>query len=60
VKKTFPYLVEKEFATGGGDVPEFKWHFIKENVEFELECGGFRITPVAGTVIRYFITLETH
>ncbi|KAI5123712.1 hypothetical protein M0805_000306 [Coniferiporia weirii] len=43
VQRAFPYLVSKEFASGGGDVPEFRWHIIEDRVPFE--CAGIMITP---------------
>ncbi|THH02494.1 hypothetical protein EW026_g340 [Hermanssonia centrifuga] len=48
VQRAFPYLVSKEFASGGGDVPEFKWHIIDDRVPFEIEGTGIQITPFAG------------
>ncbi|KAH0590287.1 hypothetical protein H2248_000449 [Termitomyces sp. 'cryptogamus'] len=47
VQRSFPYLVAKEFASGGGDVPEFKWHIIEDNVPFEILDTGIQITPFA-------------
>ncbi|KAF8758327.1 RINT-1 / TIP-1 family [Rhizoctonia solani] len=47
VQKSFPYLVAKEFATGGGDIPEFRWHIIKENESFHVDGVDFDITPIA-------------
>ncbi|KAG6891073.1 hypothetical protein C0995_014162 [Termitomyces sp. Mi166 len=47
VQRSFPYLVAKEFASGGGDVPEFKWHIIKDNVPFEILDTGIQVTPFA-------------
>ncbi|QRW00304.1 beta-lactamase superfamily protein [Ceratobasidium sp. AG-Ba] len=47
VQRSFPYLVAKEFATGGGDIPEFRWHIIKENEPFRVEGVEFDITPIA-------------
>ncbi|KAG8722383.1 hypothetical protein FRC08_002864 [Ceratobasidium sp. 394] len=47
VQRSFPYLVAKEFATGGGDIPEFRWHIIKENEPFRIEGVDFDITPIA-------------
>ncbi|KAF8744205.1 RINT-1 / TIP-1 family, partial [Rhizoctonia solani] len=47
VQKSFPYLVAKEFATGGGDIPEFRWHIIKENEPFRVDGVDFDITPIA-------------
>ncbi|KAI0702421.1 beta-lactamase-like protein [Cytidiella melzeri] len=45
VQRAFPYLVSKEFASGGGDVPEFKWHIIEDRVHFEIENTGIKIMP---------------
>ncbi|KAK0456408.1 beta-lactamase-like protein [Armillaria borealis] len=45
VQRCFPYLVSKEFASGGGDVPEFKWHIIDDKVPFEIEDTGIMVTP---------------
>ncbi|KAF8559358.1 hypothetical protein OG21DRAFT_1431426 [Imleria badia] len=45
VQRAFPYLVAREFASGGGDVPEFKWHIIEDKVPFEIKDTGIRITP---------------
>ncbi|KAJ7102340.1 beta-lactamase-like protein [Mycena belliarum] len=46
VKKMFPYLVSKEFATGGGDIPEFVWHVCIDNAKpFEINNTGIMITP---------------
>ncbi|KAF8898473.1 beta-lactamase-like protein [Infundibulicybe gibba] len=45
VQRSFPYLVAKEFASGGGDVPEFKWHIITDKVPFEITDTGIEITP---------------
>ncbi|RDX56205.1 hypothetical protein OH76DRAFT_1396546 [Lentinus brumalis] len=47
VKIAFPYLVQKEFATGGGDVPEFRWHFIADRQPFEIEGTGITVRPFA-------------
>ncbi|PFH54760.1 hypothetical protein AMATHDRAFT_72527 [Amanita thiersii Skay4041] len=47
VQRSFPYLVSKEFASGGGDVPEFKWHIIYDKTPFEIGDTGIRITPFA-------------
>lgn len=47
VERTFPYLVNKAFATGGGDVAEFRWHVFEDDKPFEVEsCGGVRVTPL--------------
>lgn len=45
VQRSFPYLVSKEFASGGGDVPDFEWHIIEDKVPFEIKDTGVRITP---------------
>ncbi|KAG5648258.1 hypothetical protein DXG03_006216 [Asterophora parasitica] len=45
VQRSFPYLVSKEFASGGGDVPEFKWHIIRDTVPFEIQDTGIFVTP---------------
>ncbi|KAG6885707.1 hypothetical protein C0993_010879 [Termitomyces sp. T159_Od127] len=47
VRRSFPYLVAKEFASGGGDVPEFKWHIIKDSIPFEILDTGIQVTPFA-------------
>ncbi|OBZ79141.1 hypothetical protein A0H81_00457 [Grifola frondosa] len=47
VQRAFPYLVSKEFASGGGDVPEFKWHIIEDRVPFEIGDTGIQILPFA-------------
>ncbi|KAI0343996.1 hypothetical protein BDW22DRAFT_1328077 [Trametopsis cervina] len=54
VQRAFPYLVSKEFASGGGDVPEFKWHIIEDKVPFEIENTGIKITPFAVHHGRFF------
>ncbi|KAF9480604.1 hypothetical protein BDN70DRAFT_856608 [Pholiota conissans] len=45
VQVSFPYLVSKERASGGGDVPEFKWHVIEDQVPFEINDTGIYVTP---------------
>ncbi|KAH9912236.1 beta-lactamase-like protein, partial [Epithele typhae] len=48
VKVTFPYLVRKEFASGGGDVPEFRWHpWLEDRHTFEILDTGIKVTPLA-------------
>ncbi|KAG8748051.1 hypothetical protein FRC10_009803 [Ceratobasidium sp. 414] len=59
VQRSFPYLVAKEFATGGGDIPEFRWHIIKENEPFRIEGVDFDITPIAVHHGRLFTNDET-
>ncbi|KAG8895519.1 hypothetical protein FRB99_000500 [Tulasnella sp. 403] len=46
IKRAFPYLVSKGFATGGGDVPEFRWHIIEEHVPFAIGEDAFWVTPI--------------
>lgn len=56
VQRAFPYLVSKEFASGGGDVPEFKWHIIEDRMPFEIGDTGIRITPFSVQHGRIFST----
>ncbi|KAF9458325.1 beta-lactamase-like protein [Collybia nuda] len=56
VKRSFPYLVTKEYASGGGDVPEFKWHFITDDEPFEILDTGIRVTPFLVHHGRVFLT----
>ncbi|KAH6916818.1 beta-lactamase-like protein [Coprinopsis sp. MPI-PUGE-AT-0042] len=58
VKRCFPYLVAKEFASGGGDVPEFKFHIIHDQVPFEIGETGVTITPFSVHHGRLFSTVE--
>ncbi|OJA07623.1 hypothetical protein AZE42_01128 [Rhizopogon vesiculosus] len=57
VQRSFPYLVSKEFASGGGDVPEFQWHIIEDKVPFEIKDTGVRITPFLVHHGRLFSTI---
>ncbi|KAI4528246.1 hypothetical protein K525DRAFT_291266 [Schizophyllum commune Loenen D] len=45
VERSFPYLVSKAFASGGGDVPEFVWHIIEDGVPFQILDTDVWITP---------------
>ncbi|KAH8100484.1 beta-lactamase-like protein [Cristinia sonorae] len=56
IQRSFPYLVSKEFASGGGDVPEFKWHIIDDRKPFEIQDTGIRISPFAVHHGRIFST----
>ncbi|CAL1696278.1 unnamed protein product [Somion occarium] len=56
VQRAFPYLVAKEYASGGGDVPEFKWHIIEDRVPFEIEDTGVFIKPFSVHHGRIFST----
>ncbi|KAJ1302753.1 hypothetical protein OPQ81_003062 [Rhizoctonia solani] len=46
VKRGFPYLVSKEFATGSGHIPQFKWHLIESNKPLRLDAIDFDIIPI--------------
>ncbi|CAE6399228.1 unnamed protein product [Rhizoctonia solani] len=46
VKRGFPYLVSKDFATGSGHIPQFKWHIIESNRPLRLDGVDFDITPI--------------
>ncbi|KAI0067920.1 hypothetical protein BV25DRAFT_888186 [Artomyces pyxidatus] len=45
VERSFPYMVNKEFRSGGGDVPEFIWHIFEDKVPVEIEGSGIIFTP---------------
>ncbi|KAJ7275454.1 beta-lactamase-like protein [Mycena haematopus] len=46
IKRMFPYLVSKEFASGGGDIPEFVWHVCIDNaIPFEINDTSIMVTP---------------
>ncbi|CAE6495800.1 unnamed protein product [Rhizoctonia solani] len=46
VRRGFPYLVSKEFATGSGHIPQFKWHIIESYKPLRLDGLDFDIVPV--------------
>ncbi|KAG7099578.1 hypothetical protein E1B28_001408 [Marasmius oreades] len=56
VKRSFPYLVSKEYASGGGDVPDFIWHIIEDGVPFEVNDTGVFVTPFSVQHGRFFST----
>ncbi|KAL0950713.1 hypothetical protein HGRIS_007489 [Hohenbuehelia grisea] len=60
VQRSFPYLVMKEFASGGGDVPEFKWHIISDKVPFEIQDTGIFVTPFSVHHGRIFAPSPPH
>ncbi|OCH87504.1 hypothetical protein OBBRIDRAFT_820602 [Obba rivulosa] len=60
VQRSFPYLIAKEYASGGGDVPEFKWHIIEDHVPFEIGDTGVYITPFAVHHGRIFAEAPPH
>ncbi|KAJ7275455.1 beta-lactamase-like protein [Mycena haematopus] len=46
IKRMFPYLVSKEFASGGGLIPEFVWHVCIDNaIPFEINDTSIMVTP---------------
>ncbi|KAJ8084387.1 hypothetical protein PM082_003156 [Marasmius tenuissimus] len=57
VKRSFPYLVSKEYASGGGDVPDFVYHLIEDGVPFEINDTGVFVTPFSVHHGRIFSTL---
>src|SRR5436305_6051660 len=44
----FPYMVDPLKATGGGDIPSFKWHPFDETQPFFSipTCGNIEIIPL--------------
>ncbi|KII93635.1 hypothetical protein PLICRDRAFT_35866 [Plicaturopsis crispa FD-325 SS-3] len=56
-QRSFPYLVSKEFASGGGDVPDFKWHIFEDKVPFEIDDTGIEVTPFSVHHGRIFSTV---
>jgi phosphoribosyl 1,2-cyclic phosphodiesterase len=43
----FPYMIDSKAATGGGDIPSFKWHTFDPSEPFSVEsCGGIQVTPL--------------
>lgn len=49
---TFPYLVSAAAATGGGDLPDLRWHIIEPSVPLRL--FGVEIVPIPVEHGRYF------
>lgn len=46
VRTTFPYLVDRSMATGGGDVPSLRYHqFDSNKASFDVH-GGFKVVPL--------------
>ncbi|KAF0429163.1 metallo-beta-lactamase family protein [Gigaspora margarita] len=58
VKVSFPYLVDISQATGGGDVPSFKWNVIDSKSPFTIEGLEFTPLPVQHGV--YFTTKKPY
>ncbi|KAL4401949.1 hypothetical protein ACI68E_001600 [Malassezia pachydermatis] len=46
VRSTFPYLVDKSFATGGGDVGALRWHLIDSSTPFRVGPMQALVTPL--------------
>ncbi|CAO3701792.1 unnamed protein product [Rhizopus stolonifer] len=44
VERTFPFLVNSSFATGGGQVADFKYHVFDTNKSFTIQ--GLEFTPL--------------
>ncbi|CAG8443011.1 3488_t:CDS:2 [Scutellospora calospora] len=44
VKSSFPYLVDTKQATGGGELPSFRWNIINSKSPFTVE--GLEFTPL--------------
>jgi phosphoribosyl 1,2-cyclic phosphodiesterase len=43
----FPYMIDSKAATGGGDIPSFKWHTFDPSETFSVEsCGGIQVMPL--------------
>ncbi|KAJ6470963.1 beta-lactamase-like protein, partial [Mycena sanguinolenta] len=47
IERSFPYLVSKELASGSGDVAEFRWHIISDQVPFEIGSTRIEVLPFA-------------
>lgn len=46
VQSTFPYLVDKRFVTGGGDVGALRWHIIDSRTPFRVGPRQVLVTPL--------------
>jgi len=57
VNRSFPYLVDKSFGSGGGDLPDFQWHIIEGHTPFIIR--GLSILPFPVHHGRLFTTLST-
>ncbi|KAG0054470.1 hypothetical protein BGZ83_011157 [Gryganskiella cystojenkinii] len=56
IASTFPYMVDSSKATGGGDIPSFKYHIIDHDNDFEVE--GVQFTPLPVHHGKYMSTGE--
>ncbi|KAF9129544.1 hypothetical protein BGW39_004058 [Mortierella sp. 14UC] len=46
LSNTFPYMVDSSKATGGGDIPSFKYNIIEHDKDFVVEGVTFTPLPV--------------
>ncbi|GAA5883626.1 hypothetical protein JCM16303_004921 [Sporobolomyces ruberrimus] len=44
ISASFPYMIDKKASSGGGSVPNFEWHIMPEDQDWEI-CG-VTITPL--------------
>ncbi|CAG8512656.1 6110_t:CDS:2 [Funneliformis mosseae] len=58
IQTLFPYLVDSKQASGGGDLPAFKWNIIDINHPFTVE--GLEFTPLPAHHGKYFTTDEPY
>ncbi|KAG0164594.1 hypothetical protein DFQ28_010087 [Apophysomyces sp. BC1034] len=58
IQTTFPYLVNKDLATGGGDVATFQYHLFDRNSPFTIH--GLEFTPLPAHHGIYFTTNEPY
>lgn len=59
VKAMFPYMIDSDKATGGGDIPAFDWHVIDEDKEFWVESCGISVQALKVEHGRYFDEART-
>lgn len=47
IRNMFRYMVDPSHATGGGDIPSFRWHTFDPSKPFTISsCGGIAATPL--------------
>lgn len=59
VKEMFPYMIDSDKATGGGDIPATEWHIIDDSKQFYVESCGITIDPLRVEHGRYFDEART-
>lgn len=59
VSETFPYMIDSQKATGGGDIPAFQWHVIDEDAEFYVESCSMTVQALRVEHGRYFDEART-